>query len=111
MVSGSLLGGLILNWMGNQASGFMVVFIGSSILRALSMVFLPRALFEERIVNVNTLQEPLLPATPQLNGRPEINSFANLSSSLETQRLEPLAEILPFELPSDSAFEELKRSA
>ena len=119
MVSGSLLGGFVLSWMDSQVAGFMAVFIGSSVLRLLSLALFPHSLFANRSAVATTLPESLIPATPQPNGRPEMNAFVNLTSSIEReapdQSTDQSAVVLQFQPTSESfsqsAGETLKRSA
>lgn len=88
MVAGALLGGAILHWFENQVSGFMIVFIASSLIRAVSLVLFPHNMFSERAVSTTSLPESFVPATPQPNGRPEING-CNLSAMDDEQSLLP----------------------
>jgi MFS family permease len=111
MVAGSLLGGVILSAFADPITGFMAVFIGSSILRGLSLVLFPHALFSAQSVVSAALPEALVPATPQPNGRPEMNSFANLSSQIENESTEQQAEHLRMERHLGSSDGVLKRSA
>jgi hypothetical protein len=103
MVTGSLLGGVILHWFENQVSGFMIVFIASSVIRAASLLLFPYGLFAERAANPTLLPESFVPATPQLNGRPEINGY-NLSSMDEAPVLasaETATTTIAFAAPPD----------
>lgn len=75
MVSGSLLGGAILHWFENQISGFMIVFIASSLIRAVSLLLFPYRLFAEQAAGTSSFPESFVPATPQPNGRPDFNGY------------------------------------
>jgi hypothetical protein len=90
MVGGSLLGGTILQILGNQVAGFMVIFIASSVMRGMALFLFPHALFPAGSAAPVVMPECLVPATPTINGRPVMNNFANLSSPGAAEDLEPV---------------------
>jgi hypothetical protein len=60
--------------------GFMIVFITSSVLRGVALFLFPHSLFAAMPTTSVLPPESLIPATPQINGRPDFNSFANLTA-------------------------------
>ncbi|HMO91201.1 MAG TPA: hypothetical protein PKD64_03320 [Pirellulaceae bacterium] len=78
MVGGSLLGGAIVFAAGNSVLGFMVIFSLSTLLRLASMALFPSKLLMAAKQHFTRTADPLIPATPCLNGRPTVGPFNHL---------------------------------
>lgn len=81
MVGGSLVGGWLISGFGNATSGFLAVFILSSVLRLAALLLFPRKLFAIPSPALVRTPEHLVTASPHLNGRPTIRPLASVGDS------------------------------
>lgn len=90
MVSGSLLGGWIIQQMDYQVAGFMAVFMLSMILRAASMLMFPYGMIKKlKSQSAVAVPEAIIPAAPHLNGRPAMGTLVNLAATVDQSEVTP----------------------
>ncbi len=94
MVSGSLLGGWIIQMYDGSSTGFMVIFVLSTCLRIVALAWFPFALFRTRQTNETGLVFLFYP-TPEPNGRTLMRPFYALRDRGETPSSQDTGPVKP----------------
>jgi hypothetical protein len=74
MVTGSVIGGSVVQWFGESATGFLVIFVASTFLRVIALLWFPFALFQMRSGSSAGWIYMFYP-TPEPNGRTFLRPF------------------------------------